>query len=124
MHSVKNYNSKEFLVPSKMSILALMYCHIPAFSIKVYPQIQVFKICFQCNIYVLIINVVIVSVVVVGVVVVMDNFNFYKLFHVIFINVNVDKCRFIFYITFYTVNIQDISLRHQTYHNLTMSKMH
>ena len=57
-------------------------------------------------------------------VVVMDNFNFYKLFRVIFINVNVDKCRFIFYITFYTVNTQDISLNHQTHHNLTRSKMH
>ena len=57
-----------------------------------------------------IINVVIVSVVGGGVVVVMDNFNFYKLFHVIYINVNVGKCRFIFYITFYRSN----TLRHQT----------
>ena len=79
-----------------------MYCQIPTFSVKVYPQIHVFKICFQCNIEVSITNVVIVSVVVVGVVVVMDNFSFYELFHVIFINVNVDKCRFIFYITFYS----------------------
>ena len=106
-----------------MSILALMYCQMPPFGVKGYPQIHVFKICFQCNIYVSIINVVIVSVVV-GVVVMMDKFNFYKLFHVIFINANVDKCRFIFYITFYTVNTQDISLRHQTYHNLITSKMH
>ena len=100
IHSVKKYNSKKFFVASKMSILALMYCEIPTFSVKVYPQIYVFKICFQCNIYVSIINVVIVSVVVIGGVVGVDNFNFYELFHVIFINVNVDKCRFNFTLPF------------------------
>ena len=42
-----------------MSIFALMYCQIPIFSVKVYPLIHVFKNCFQCNIYVSMINAVI-----------------------------------------------------------------